>query len=421
VGASLVSGLSSMTPSVRPAGIRLLLGRTDWTRSLLNGLDEGRVQLSELSLEQKLALSNHVDKSIADRFKPMLAKGGGLPNPDRQKVVDELMPITELTGDAVAGKAVFKKTCVKCHTHSGEGTRIGPDLTGMAVHPKKELLIHIIDPSRSVEGNFRIYTVQTDDGKVYNGLLASESRTAIELIDSEAKKHQILRENIEELLGSAKSLMPEGFEKQHTKQELTDLLEFLTQRGKFLPIPIDKVATVVTTRAMFHEGTHDEQKLIFPDWTPKVFDGIPFVLIDPQGDRIPNAIMLHGTNGDKPPRMPKAVSLPCNAPAKLIHFLGGISGWGSPAAPAGTPSVTIRLKYADGQTEDHVTRNGEVWADYITRVDVPGSKFAYRLRGQQIRYFNITPRRPDKIESIDLVKGNDATSPIIMAVTIEGP
>lgn len=421
VGAAIVNSLGSLTPSVRPAAVRLLLGRTDWTRALLDGVEGGRLQLTELSLDQKLALSNHVDKSIRDRVKPLLAKGGGLPNPDRQKVVDDLMPLTEKTGDAVAGKAVFKKTCIKCHTHSGEGTRIGPDLTGMAVHPKKELLIHIIDPSRSVEGNFRIYSVTTDDGKVYSGLLASESKTAIELIDVEAKKHQILRENIDDLVASPKSLMPEGFEKQHTQQELTDLLEFLTQRGKFLPIPLEKVATAISTKPMFHNGEHDEQKLIFPDWTPKIFDGVPFVLIDPQGDRVANAIMLHGTNGDKPPQMPKTITLPCNASAKLIHFLGGISGWGAPASPAKTPTLTIRLKYADGQIEDHITRNGEVWADYIHRVDVPGSKFAYPLRNQQIRYFAITPKRADKIESIELIKGNDPSSPIIMAVTVESP
>ena len=54
--------------------------------------------------------------------------------------------------------------------------KIGPDLTGMAAHPKHELLVHLIDPSRSVEGNFRVYTVVTDDGRVMNGLLARKRR-----------------------------------------------------------------------------------------------------------------------------------------------------------------------------------------------------------------------------------------------------
>jgi putative heme-binding domain-containing protein len=67
----------------------------------------------------------------------------------------------------------------------------------MSVHPKEELLVHILDPSRSVEGNFRQYTVATADGKVINGMLAAESKTAIEIIDTEAKRHTIARSDIE--------------------------------------------------------------------------------------------------------------------------------------------------------------------------------------------------------------------------------
>lgn len=420
-GTTIVGQLPVLTPSVRPIAFRVLLSRADWTKALIEGLETGKLQASELSLEQKQGLAAHPDKSIASRAQPLLAKGGGLPNPDRQKVIDELRPVIEKQGDAVAGKVVFKKTCTKCHTHSGEGTKIGPDLTGMAVHPKHELLIHIIDPSRSVEGNFRIYTVVTDDGKVLSGLLASESKTAIEVIDVEAKRHTVLRENIDELIASTKSLMPEGFEKTHTQQELVDLMEFLTQRGKFLPIPLEKYATIVTTKGMFNSEDAGVERLIFDDWKPKIFDGVPFVLVDPQGTNVPNAVMLYGTAGNFPRRMPKQVTLPCNSPAKLIHFLGGISGWGWPASEKGTNTVTVRLTYADGQTEDHALKNGQHFADYIRRVDVEGSKFAYPVRGQQVRYFSITPARAEKIATIDLIKGNDITSPVFMAITVEGP
>ena len=422
VGQLLVESLASLTPSVRPAALAVLLRRADWSEKLLDGLDQGRVQFGELSLDQKQSLSAHPNRKLADRAKAIMSRGGGLPNPDRQKVLDELLPLAERNADAVAGREVFKKQCSKCHTHSGEGTRIGPDLTGMAVHSKKELLTHIIDPSRSVEGNFRVYSVVLTDGRVMNGLLASESKTAIEIFDAEGKKHAIQRDDIDELVASTKSLMPEGFEKQVKPDDIANLLEFLTQRGKYLPIPINKAATVVTTKTMFHDGNFDEQKLIFPDWSPKIFDGIPFLLIDPQGDRISNAIMLNGANGDKPPRMPRSVSLTCNSPATMIHMLGGISGWGWPASEKGKTSVNVRLKYADGQTEDHALINGEHFSDYIRRVDVPQSKFAYPLRGQQIRYFSITPKRIEKIESLELIKGNSLeSSPIIMAVTFETP
>ena len=113
--------------------------------------EKGTADLGVLSLDQKQALAAHPDRQIARQARELLAKGGGLPNADRQKVVEELMPLTQKKGDAAAGKVVFTKQCAKCHTHSGEGAKIGPDLTGMAVHPKAELLVQMIDPSRSVE------------------------------------------------------------------------------------------------------------------------------------------------------------------------------------------------------------------------------------------------------------------------------
>ena len=70
-----------------------------------------------------------------------------------------------------------------------------------------------------------------------------------------------------------KSLMPEGFEKMMKPEELTDLLEFLTQKGKYVPLPLDKVATVVSTKDMFFDAGGTTERLIFPDWKPKMFDG----------------------------------------------------------------------------------------------------------------------------------------------------
>jgi hypothetical protein len=342
-----------------------------------------------------------------------------LPNPDRQKVLEELLPLTEQTGNAALGKEVFTKQCAKCHTHSGEGTKVGPDLTGMAVHPKLELLTQLIDPSRSVEGNFRVYTIALSDGRVLTGLLASESKTAIELFDAEGKKHDVLREDIDEMVASQKSLMPEGFEKQVSPEEIVNLLEFLTKPGKYLPIDLRKVATIITTRGMFFSEEGDPERLVFPDWSPKTVEGVPFVLVDPQGDRVANAVMLYGPQGRIPPRMPRSIELPCNAPAKAIHFLSGISGWGFPSSQKGSVSMIVRLHYADGQTEEHELINGEHFADYIRRVDVPASKFAFPLRGQQIRYFAVEPKRSEPIQQIMLVKGPDATAPIVMAVTVE--
>ncbi|HJT36387.1 MAG TPA: PVC-type heme-binding CxxCH protein [Pirellulales bacterium] len=421
VGPALIEKFAVLTPAAKSAAVRVLLGRPALTRAFLDGIAQHKLQLADLTLDQKQALANHPNRRIAARAKELLAGDSGLPSPDRQKVLEELLPLTKQTGDAAFGKEVFKKQCAKCHTHSGEGAKVGPDLTGMAVHPKAELLTHILDPSRNVEGNYRVYTVVTDDGRVLNGLLAAETKTSIELIDAEAKRHAVLRENIDELAASTKSLMPEGFEKQVPPEDIVNLLEFLTQRGKYLPLDLHKAATIVSTRGMFYSEEAGAERLIFSDWSPKTFEGVPFTLIDPRGDRVPNAIMLYGPTGKFPPTMPKSVELTCNAPAKAIHFLSGVSGWGAQGElQDGSVSMIVRLHYAGGQTEDHPLRNGEYFADYIGRFDVPKSKLAFMLRSQQLRYFAIEPERSEPIARIELVKGPDRTAPVVMAVTVEG-
>ena len=223
----------------------------------------------------------------------------------------------------------------------------------MAVHPKDELLTHIIDPSRSVEGNFRIYTVVLNDGRVANGMLASETRTSITLIDPEARETSIQREDIEEILASKKSLMPEGFEKQMTESELSNLLQFLTNKGKYVPIPMDRYATAISTKGLFHDGDDGPDRMIFQDWQPKFLNQVPYLLTDPKGKSRPNIILLHGPFGTLPPKMPKSIILPCNTPAKTIHLLGGVGGWNFPFNQSKSVSLIVKLHYADGTNESH--------------------------------------------------------------------
>ncbi len=228
-----------------------------------------------------------------------------------------------------------------------------------------------------------------------------------------------MREDIEKLTASNKSLMPEGFESQIKNEEMIDLLEFLTSKGKYVPLPLGKVATAISTKGLFHDGDEGADRMIFPDWTPKTFEGIPFVLVDPLDKRVANIVLLNGPNGTLPPKMPKSVKVVCNSPAKAIHLLSGVSGWGFPYSREKTVSMIVRLHYADGTVEDHPLLNGEHFADYINRVDVPGSKFAFNLRGQQVRHIRVEPKRGEPLAEIELVKGDDQTAPIVMAMTVE--
>ena len=247
-----------------------MLARGESAAAFLDAVEKGTVRFDVLDLDQKTALASHPDKVVAERAARLLKQGGGLPDPDRQKVIDEYKGTVSMKGDPANGKKVFTAQCAKCHKHGGEGAQIGPDLTGFAVHPKEEILIHVLDPSRSVEGNFKVYVARLEDGRTVTGLLSAQTKTTVEILDAENKRHAINRSELEgDLMESKKSLMPEGFEKQIPKPEFADLLEFLTQKGKYLPIPLDKVATVVTTKGMFFKENGDAERLVFKDWKPK--------------------------------------------------------------------------------------------------------------------------------------------------------
>lgn len=417
----LISRARSMTPTVRETALTVLLSRPPSTRAVLDAIEAGTLQIADLSLEHKRTLIEHPEQSIRKRSTQLVRDGGGLPNPDRQRVVEQLISVAQQTGDVELGKALFVKHCAKCHQHGDIGEKIGPNLTGMVVHPKEELLVHIMDPSRSVEGNFRLYTVVTTDGRIRSGMLAAETRTSIELVDTEAKRQTIVRADIEELLASPKSLMPEGFEKQMSPEDIKHLLEFLTDKGKWIPIDLRKVATVVSTVPMFY-GQSPAERLVFSDWGPKTVHDVPFLLVDPQGEQVPNVVMLHGPQGTIPPRMPQRVEFPVNSPIKTIHLLGGVGGWSYPAIRDQSTSMIVRLSYADETIEDIELKNGVHIADYIRRVDVPESEFAFDLNGQQVRYLSLNPQRTEvAVTQIEFVKGPDATAPIVVAVTIERP
>jgi putative membrane-bound dehydrogenase-like protein len=420
LGGTLVERWDGLPPTARSALLTGLLRRPAWTRALLDGMKKGTIDRSDLSVEQVQLLTKHPDATLASRATKILGSGGRLPSPDRQKVLEGLLSAASRLGDRTKGRAVFESNCSKCHRHGDLGQSVGPDLTGVGARARAEILIDILDPNRSVEGNYRQYIVETKQGLLLTGLLTGETRTYVEVLDSEGRKHVVQREEIESLTASKLSLMPEGFERIGP-DDLASLLEFLTARDHFFPLPLGKAATIDSVRGMFNSRTNSIECLVFPGWGPNTTAGIPFQVLDPRGGSVPNVILLNGPQGAVSRRMPKSVTVPCNAAAKAIHLLGGVSGWGFPLGEKGSTSLVVRLHYKDGGVEDHALRNGVHLADYIRAVDVPESKPAFLLGGRQVRYLAVTPTRRDVIERIEFVKGDDRTAPVIVAVTVEAP
>ena len=94
-----------------------------------------------------------------------------------------------------------------------------------------DLLITILDPNREAQPNFNVYTVVTLQGQIITGIIATETSNSITLRRAEGKQDVILRSNIDELISTGTSLMPEGFEKELTPQNIADVIAFVKSIG----------------------------------------------------------------------------------------------------------------------------------------------------------------------------------------------
>ncbi len=135
VGSATLELIPSLTPEAKNTAIRLLLAKPDTTAELLKSIQDGKLEFNDLALDQQQALRDHPDKPIRELATKIMKQGGFLLNSDRAKLVESWSDICEQKGDAVQGKLLFSKHCSLCHQHTGEGKNIGPDLTGMSVHP----------------------------------------------------------------------------------------------------------------------------------------------------------------------------------------------------------------------------------------------------------------------------------------------
>jgi putative heme-binding domain-containing protein len=228
-GGLVLKRWNTLPPAARKAAVDLLVRRGAWHAALLDAMEKGAVVRGDLTAEQAQQLvAVAPDPAAAARAKKLLAAGGRTPDANKQKVIDRMLPLADRRGAAAAGKAVFEKNCAVCHTFAGAGGRVGPDLSGIGKNPRREILINILDPNRSVEGNFKLWIIQTKDGQTMSGRLDAESQTTVELLDAAGKQHVVQRKDIKRMQSQPNSVMPEGFEMLPEK-DLTDLLEFLAQ------------------------------------------------------------------------------------------------------------------------------------------------------------------------------------------------
>ncbi len=223
----LVHDWKMHSPQVRAAILDTLLSRPAWASSLLSSLEDGCVPPAEIDTARRQRLLTRREPALKARAVAVFNHQ----SQPRQAVVDSFRSAIGAQGDRAKGAAVFKKLCASCHRFGGDGVEVGPDLATLKDKSPEALLIAILDPNRAFETRYANFTVATIDGRVLNGMIASESATGVTLRRQDGKEDVLLRSQIEQMSASGQSLMPEGMEKDLTMRSLADLITFLSAAG----------------------------------------------------------------------------------------------------------------------------------------------------------------------------------------------
>ncbi|MCR9200346.1 MAG: sulfatase-like hydrolase/transferase [Planctomycetaceae bacterium] len=213
-----------LSPAAREAALAFLLRSTPTTRLTMAAMQDGKVSAAALSIDQRVRLLKHRDESVETGARQLF---GGAVSSDRVAVARQYRPAVDRPGDAAAGAKVFARVCANCHRLGGSGYQIGPDLTDAMNRSRLALLHDILDPNSKVEPRFAACTIVTQQGKSYSGLITAETGDRLELILAGGRTVNIAFDRIEERVVSAKSLMPEGVEKDITVEQMADLLTYL--------------------------------------------------------------------------------------------------------------------------------------------------------------------------------------------------
>jgi putative membrane-bound dehydrogenase-like protein len=219
----------SKTPNeIRTEAVRAV-GRSVEGCKLLLDLEES----GELPSELRNAATNVTNASSSAAVK---ARAQKLLPPLTSKNKRRLPPLEQLLGeqgDAGRGKKVFIATagpkCKSCHSLEGGKKSVGPNLSAIGSKLGKQALLEsILNPSAGIAPEFYVWILQTKTQGDITGILTEDTPQRVTIKTETAEELRFRPSEITSRRRSYLSLMPEDLVNTMTKQQLVDLLEFLT-------------------------------------------------------------------------------------------------------------------------------------------------------------------------------------------------
>lgn len=229
IARAILNAYPDFTPQQRRMALGTLCGRASSGLATLKAIEAKQLNGTDLTADLVRQLQFLKNREINDLLQNVWGTA-------RETAADRLGQIADMKAlvasddyppaDMQLGRAIFAKTCMKCHILYGVGFKIGPDLTGSNRSNIDYLLSNIVDPSAVMAKEYRPTIIATVDGRIVSGLVKAEDKNSVTLQTSDARVI-VPKDEIEERIESDKSMMPDDQLKQFSPQEVRSLIAYL--------------------------------------------------------------------------------------------------------------------------------------------------------------------------------------------------
>lgn len=135
-------------------------------------------------------------------------------------------------GDYDRGAAIFKRpalACVACHAIKGKGGQVGPELGTLGTFMTPAAILEsLLNPSSLIKPGYESVVITLKTAAILVGTLQRRTKSAVLLRDSTGKITSVSNNRIARVDSSPVSIMPPGLTGTLRRDELVDLLHYLT-------------------------------------------------------------------------------------------------------------------------------------------------------------------------------------------------
>jgi uncharacterized repeat protein (TIGR03806 family) len=226
--ASALKTLQANDASGYEPAVHQLCSSTRGALRLLQVLQSPNIPAAARSVVLNVAAA-HPQAEVRDLFERFI------PMSQRQQKLGTTVQVDQilsLTANPENGRQYFFRegaaSCRGCHRVHGSGETLGPDLSQVGKkYGPRDMLSHLLEPSRFMEPKYVPYVLETKSGIVHTGLLVEKSDDAVTLKNIELREIRVPLSDVEHLTTQQKSIMPDLLLRDLTAQQAADLLAFL--------------------------------------------------------------------------------------------------------------------------------------------------------------------------------------------------